>query len=84
MTWDFAWRRICLSSSSGGWLSLWKTTLKALDGIPSKATGTACQRSVTDAANDVTSPLVSTDPPYYDNIGYADLVDFFVGIIVLS
>jgi len=21
--------------------------------------------------------LVSTDPPYYDNIGYADLSDFF-------
>ena len=23
------------------------------------------------------APLVSTDPPYYDNIGYADLSDFF-------
>ena len=22
-------------------------------------------------------PIVSTDPPYYDNIGYADLSDFF-------
>ncbi len=22
-------------------------------------------------------PLTSTDPPYYDNIGYADLSDFF-------
>ena len=21
--------------------------------------------------------VVSTDPPYYDNIGYADLSDFF-------
>jgi putative DNA methylase len=76
MTWDFA-EANPLSSSSGGWLSLWKTTLQAFDGIPSKATGTACQRSATDAANDVTSPLVSTDPPYYDNIGYADLADFF-------
>ena len=25
----------------------------------------------------VTPPIVSTDPPYYDNIGYADLSDFF-------
>ena len=24
-----------------------------------------------------TNPVVSTDPPYYDNIGYADLSDFF-------
>ncbi|QOV23212.1 DUF1156 domain-containing protein [Anabaenopsis elenkinii] len=23
------------------------------------------------------SPVISTDPPYYDNIGYADLADFF-------
>jgi putative DNA methylase len=23
------------------------------------------------------SPLISTDPPYYDNIGYAYLSDFF-------
>ena len=23
------------------------------------------------------SKVVSTDPPYYDNIGYADLSDFF-------
>ena len=23
--------------------------------------------------------LVSTDPPYYDNVGYADLADFFHG-----
>ena len=24
-----------------------------------------------------TGKVVSTDPPYYDNIGYADLSDFF-------
>ncbi len=29
------------------------------------------------AINGVTHPLISTDPPYYDNIGYADLADFF-------
>ena len=27
--------------------------------------------------SDVETPLISTDPPYYDNIGYADLSDFF-------
>jgi adenine-specific DNA methylase len=26
----------------------------------------------------VTPIVVSTDPPYYDNIGYADLSDFFM------
>ncbi len=27
--------------------------------------------------NAITQSLISTDPPYYDNIGYADLSDFF-------
>ncbi|MCY4309902.1 MAG: hypothetical protein OXC54_01075, partial [Rhodospirillaceae bacterium] len=33
-----------------------------------------------DAAGDtnlVNDAVVATDPPYYDNIGYADLSDFF-------
>ncbi|MFM6008647.1 MAG: hypothetical protein ACKPA7_32490, partial [Sphaerospermopsis kisseleviana] len=25
----------------------------------------------------INHPIISTDPPYYDNIGYADLADFF-------
>ena len=29
------------------------------------------------ASRDLPSKIVSTDPPYYDNIGYADLSDFF-------
>src|SRR5205085_5524320 len=35
--------------------------------------------SVADAASQTLSAdkVVSTDPPYYDNIGYADLSDFF-------
>jgi putative DNA methylase len=35
------------------------------------------QLDAVSAANGVLGPLVSTDPPYYDNIGYADLSDFF-------
>jgi putative DNA methylase len=35
--------------------------------------------SQADAANQSISQnkVISTDPPYYDNIGYADLSDFF-------
>ena len=29
------------------------------------------------ASNGILSGIISTDPPYYDNIGYADLSDFF-------
>src|SRR5690606_9880848 len=39
--------------------------------------GVAKQRDATTAINGVEHPVISTDPPYYDNIGYADLSDFF-------
>ena len=51
--------------------SSWYDTAKPRD------SGFASRKS--DAATQVTSAdkVVSTDPPYYDNIGYADLSDFF-------
>jgi len=42
--------------------------------IPS---GTVKALDATNSINGVKSPVISTDPPYYDNIGYADLSDFF-------
>src|SRR5207302_2040738 len=35
------------------------------------------QLDATAAINGASSPFVCTDPPYYDNIGYADLSDYF-------
>lgn len=37
----------------------------------------AKQLDATVAIDGVERPMISTDPPYYDNIGYADLSDFF-------
>ena len=39
--------------------------------------GQAFQADVLEVAQSCTAHFVSTDPPYYDNIGYADLSDFF-------
>jgi len=47
-----------------------------LDAVPAGPTASVCQADVTSVAVD-RGALVSTDPPYYDNIGYADLSDFF-------
>ena len=44
--------------------------------LPS-GSGLAKQLDAAAAANGVENPIISTDPPYYDNIGYADLSDFF-------
>ncbi|HTU22450.1 MAG TPA: hypothetical protein VMG10_30700 [Gemmataceae bacterium] len=35
------------------------------------------QLDATAVINGTEHPMISTDPPYYDNIGYADLSDFF-------
>ena len=75
MIWDFA-ESNPFSASSGNWTSHVGWTEKALQRVPSKPAGSAAQFNATTLTVDVPI-LVSTDPPYYDNIGYADLSDFF-------
>jgi len=77
MTWDFTEANPS-SKSCGNWIgnsvgwiekSLLHLPLRMINGVTSQADA---------AAQDIsTSKVVSTDPPYYDNIGYADLSDFF-------
>jgi len=74
MVWDFA-EANPLSNSSGSWISLWSTTLDAFNGIPSANFGEAHQSDARSVSNQ--KFIVSTDPPYYDNIGYSDLSDYF-------
>jgi len=76
MVWDFA-EANPFSSSGGNWTKNLDFVAKALDfGLPGQVEGKAFQA---DAAqlNSSVPLLVSTDPPYYDNIGYADLADYF-------
>jgi phosphatidylserine decarboxylase len=76
MIWDFA-EANPLSFSCGNWDgACLEWVSKALEALPRIGSGLAAQ---SDAATQLISvdKLVSTDPPYYDNIGYADLSDFF-------
>ncbi|RIK94109.1 MAG: hypothetical protein DCC73_05945 [Proteobacteria bacterium] len=75
MTWDFAECNV-LSDSTGNFMGAVDWVWKALLGFGPNATGTVIQHD----AQNVKLPagaVVSTDPPYYDNIGYADLSDYF-------
>ncbi|MBW6124622.1 DUF1156 domain-containing protein [Pseudomonas aeruginosa] len=75
MTWDFA--ECNPLSESGGNLTLnISFVAKCVDKFDAPIFGRALQ---SDAQNQTISQnkLISTDPPYYDNIGYADLSDFF-------
>ena len=75
MTWDFA-ETNPFSNSSGNWMSMLNWTEKALANFPASSDGVVLQA---DAQTQTISKdkVISTDPPYYDNIGYADLSDFF-------
>jgi putative DNA methylase len=75
MTWDFC-ESNPFSGSSGNWLGQLEFPAKCIDTSPIQMPGVVLQN---DARNQDLSAhkLVSTDPPYYDNIGYADLSDFF-------
>ena len=79
MVWDHA-ESNPFSSSSGSWDVLLRNLMGCFNGelfnFDRKNDGVAYQ---VDAQSDcaLRSVMISTDPPYYDNIGYADLSDFF-------
>src|SRR5690606_12058578 len=50
--------------------------MRVLDGLGRNNVGAAKQADAQSQTLTL-NKLVSTDPPYYDNIGYADLSDFF-------
>lgn len=74
MVWDFAeanpW-----GGSSGDFVADISWVEQVLGRLPARGTSNA---EMSDAAVSASSgALISTDPPYYDNIGYSDLSDFF-------
>jgi putative DNA methylase len=75
MTWDFA-EAPPFGSTSGSWMGGIEWISKSLEHFPAQANGIAF---AADAATQTMSvnKVVSTDPPYYDNICYADLSDYF-------
>lgn len=74
MTWDFVETNI-FSSSSGNFLGQLQWVSRALRRLPAKTESRAKQISATERKYG--QLVISTDPPYYDNIGYSDLSDFF-------
>ncbi len=76
MVWDFA-EANPFSHSSGNFLSGIEQAAESLDAAPATRVGTVRQIDATSTLGKVKASLLCTDPPYYDNIGYADLSDFF-------
>ncbi len=78
MTWDFAEANI-LGGTSVCWLNAVALTAEAIQSVTvsEPRIGSARQLDAASGADGITNLLVSTDPPYYDNISYAALSDFF-------
>lgn len=75
MVWDYA-ESNPFSNSSGCFNNMLEWVSKCIVEFPAATEGEVKQF---DAQSDcgLRNIMVSTDPPYYDNIGYADLSDFF-------
>ena len=79
MVWDFA-EGNPIGHSSGAWevfvSGIASAFTKCFERVNGESRGSVVQADagIQDLSTD---KLVSTDPPYYDNVGYADLSDFF-------
>ncbi len=76
MSWDFA-EGNPFSGSSGNWMAMVGWVVKSVSHLPAFSVGEAVQRDARARVLECSGAVLSTDPPYYDNISYADLSDFF-------
>lgn len=81
MVWDFA-ELSPFSDAVGNWMNHVEWVAGAAAAVPPGRGGVArlqdAARLVADESpGDTVREIYCTDPPYYDNIGYADLSDFF-------
>ncbi|MDV7904255.1 DUF1156 domain-containing protein [Pseudomonas aeruginosa] len=75
MSWDFA-EVNPFSGQSGSWDNSLDYSAKGVSVTHDAAIGEVHQADATTQAISA-DKVISSDPPYYDNIGYADLSDFF-------
>jgi putative DNA methylase len=76
MTWDYAEANV-FSDSTGSWSGSLEWVPRVLERVPASGGAAVEQLDAATALPSSRQSAVATDPPYYDNIGYADLSDFF-------
>lgn len=74
MSWDFL-EVNCFTEGSGSWMSQVRLAQEAIMGLSAGREASATQSPA--QLVELDGSLVSTDPPYYDNVGYSDLSDFY-------
>ena len=77
MMWDFA-ESNPFCSSSQNWMAQIDWVAKVVERLPTDTnSGEVYQADASTTIHATDGPIIVTDPPYYDNIDYADLSDFF-------
>ena len=76
MIWDFAENNVFANAAGDYGVSL-SNLVKSLSCIPVQTTDGLAHQADAQTQTFSSQKVISTDPPYYDNIGYADLSDFF-------
>lgn len=76
MVWDFA-EANPFSESGGSWTMFVDKIQQVVAHLPANGEAHVVQQDARTISSFVESAAISTDPPYYDNIHYADLSDFF-------
>lgn len=76
MTWDYP-ECNTMGNSVGGFSPIVQYIADCIDTLPQKTTNGEASQHNAQVDCGLRDIMISTDPPYYDNIGYADLSDFF-------
>ena len=76
MTWDYPEVNV-FNHSAGGYEAISSYIDACIEKLPRAEQAGIARQFDAQSDNGMRGILVSTDPPYYDNIGYADLSDFF-------
>jgi putative DNA methylase len=76
MTWDYA-EINPFSKKMGSWDAMLRGVLKGIEVLPTNGEVNIRQRDARARITEVGKCVISTDPPYYDNISYSDLSDYF-------
>jgi putative DNA methylase len=76
MVWDFVELNV-LTDIGGSWVGSVRVVSDAMLGIPSHGPPGMATLANASSLRFPSNVVVATDPPYYDNVPYADLSDFF-------
>lgn len=76
MVWDYAETNV-FSNSGGSFGQFLERIVDTIEYLPNEVRLGCAKQFDAQSDNLLREVMVTTDPPYYDNIGYADLSDFF-------